>query len=132
MKFKKFLLVPILFIAYVYLWQSVLPSCLSQPVATQSPPSAGSPFEEIPIGESISVTVTRQYLFGMITLPAYFQSVGNIGHVHTYFFWFLLILFVIFVLWEIRIWGRKRYYREGESSGEEGFFGHLEQKLSIR
>ena len=99
---KKFLVIPILIIAYVLIIE-VLVNTSSQvtPSSTQSSTSSGST-AIIGVGESISISVTRAYLFGLIRLPTYTNTLGNIGAYHDGFFTLIFILTAILIIVEIK------------------------------
>jgi len=104
---KKFILIPILIIAYIYFinFTSTMSLPSMQIGTTVSPPGGGG--EAIGVGESVSVTVTRQYLFGLVRLPVYNQF-GNIALYHDIFFYFIIVLTVIFIIQEIKYKKKRR------------------------
>jgi len=98
---KKFLIIPILIVAYIYFVIFILSQVSFLTPKTESatgPPGA----QVIGIGESISVSVTRPYLFGLIRLPIYTSQFGDIGLYHELFFYFIIILTVSFIIQEIK------------------------------
>jgi hypothetical protein len=108
MGYKKFLLIPLLIITYLFLW----PLSLLFIPAQQRPPeiimsdnmSGGGFVERLGIGESVTVQVTRPYLFGLIELPVYING-KNIGIVHDIFFTMLLIIFIMLLIYEFHLKG---------------------------
>jgi len=106
MKFKKFIIIPILIFIYIFFIVDVLvnytPIVYSQP--SQPPFGAG---QIIGVGTSVSVSVIRPYFFGLIRLPVYTGGIGYIGDIHEAFFYFIGILTVIFIVIELIKW-RKR------------------------
>jgi hypothetical protein len=94
---KKFLIIPILIVAYVY-FIIVLSTISFQ----STPTGASGGGEVIGIGESITVSVTRPYFFGLVRLPTYSPYLGYIGLYHDLFFYFIIILTVIFIIQEIK------------------------------
>ena len=88
---KKFLLIPILIFAYVY-FVIVLST-----ITVQSAPASGSGGggEAIGIGQSLTVSVTRPYFFGLVRLPTYSAYLGYIGLYHDLFFYFIIILTIL-------------------------------------
>ena len=99
MKYKKFLLIPILLFLYVFFIVDFLVN-YNPAIITQTPTTMPSGGQEIGIGEAITVEVTRPYFFGLFRLPVYTNSIGYIGHYHQAFFYFIGILVVIFVIME--------------------------------
>lgn len=55
----------------------------------------------IGIGQGIGVSVTRSYLFGLVRLPVYSSSMGDISIFHDIFFYSIAILTGVFILMEI-------------------------------
>lgn len=101
MKFKKFVIIPILILVYVF---SV--KLFSHP---QHPSFSnnffyipkGSLIEKIPIGDAVAVYVTRPYLLGLVRLPVQINEI-KIGWMHNLFFnIFIPTLFLIFVFLEV-------------------------------
>ena len=103
MKYKKFILIPALLFFYLFFIVDMLAgfSPVSTPT-TETVPVGGSGVQPIGVGEGVSVSVTRPYLFGLIRLPVYSSGLGNIGVYHDAFFWFLGLLTVAFVVIEWR------------------------------
>jgi F0F1-type ATP synthase membrane subunit a len=98
---KKFLLIPVLIFVYIFIVNNL--SAIS--IQTENPTSNISNPGGITIigfGESISVSVTRPYLFGLIRLPTYTSTLGNIGIYHDIFFSFIFILTAILIILEIK------------------------------
>ena len=108
---KKLLIVPILIFVYIFLIQ-VLSQMSFQEAPSQSLKGGGS-LEIVNIGQSIGVSVTRPYLFGLTHLPVYTESLGDIGGYHNAFFAFIVILTIALIVLEFRnrkeIKGRKTY-----------------------
>lgn len=97
MRYIKFLLIPSVFIILVFLYVSFinLLSEGSEVVRQGSTASKSVAGEVIGVGQAVSVHVTRAtkpYLFGIVNLPAYAPSIGNLTVMHTIFFWSLYIL----------------------------------------
>ena len=103
---KKFLIIPILVILYIYVIVPFISTISFQPTETKAGASPGA--EVIGLGESISVSVTRSYLFGLIRLPVYTNQFGYIGLYHDIFFYFIIILTVIFIIQEIKYKKKRR------------------------
>ena len=101
---KKFLIIPILIIAYIYFITVI------STISFQSAPNktSGGGGEVIGIGESISVSVTRPYFFGLVRLPTYSSQLGYIGLYHDLFFYFIILLTVIFIIHEIKYKKKRR------------------------
>ena len=111
MKYKKFLLIPALLVAYIYL---VVPLFIESNLiggliagTTTTAPQQTSGVEALGVGETVSVSVTRPYLFGLIELPVYISPVGNIGIYHDMFFAFIMVLAFAFLAIEIINWRKK-------------------------
>jgi len=117
MRYKKFLLIPALVFIYLFFIVDFLvsynPAVLSQTTTTAPSPLPG---QQIGVGESISVTVTRPYFFGLFRLPVYTNHIGYIGGYHQAFFYLIIILTVVFAAteWfvEIDFGGHKNTSRE--------------------
>jgi hypothetical protein len=101
---KKFLIIPALIIAYVYLI-TVLSTITIQ--AAPSGASSGGG-EVIGLGESLTVSVTRPYFFGLVRLPTYSSALGYIGFYHDLFFYFIIVLTVIFIIQEVKYKKKRR------------------------
>lgn len=102
MKYKKFLIIPALLFFYLFFVVDVMLSYSPSTVTSAETVQSSDGVQPIGVGEAISVTVTRPYLFGLITLPVYTSGLGNIGVYHDAFFWFLGLLTVAFVFMEWR------------------------------
>lgn len=106
MKYKKFLLIPVLLFIYIFFVVDLLvnfnPTIYSP---TTTAPSGGG--QEVGVGQSISVLVTRPYFFNLIRLPVY-TDYGYIGHYHQAFFYFIGVLTVLFIIIELRNWKSTR------------------------
>ena len=114
MRYKKFLLIPVLIFIYIFFIVDLLVNYNPTIFSTTTAPSDGG--QPIGIGESISVVVTRPYFFGLIRLPVYTNYIGYIGNYHQAFFYFIGILTVVFIILEFFVeisWG-KGIGREGE------------------
>ena len=114
MKYKKFIIIPVLLVGYVYLVPFLIESGLMvSPMVTLTTapqqPSGGG--QVVGVGEAISVLVTRPYLFGLIRLPIYTNAIGNIAVYHEMFFAFIIILTIAFVAIEIINWRKKPWRR---------------------
>ena len=109
-RFKKFFILVILLVIYIGMWHTFLPSYLAKPTQTETiPRTLTTQGEKISIAESVLIKVSHTY-FGFISLPVYFNSVGNIGYLHDWFFRIVIILFVISIILEIRVYGRRKLY----------------------
>jgi len=98
---KKFLLIPILIFIYIFLID-VLSQMSFQPAPSTPQTTSSGGATVIGVGESVSVSVTRPYLFGLIRLPVYTNSLGNIGIYHDIFFSLIFVLTAVFILLEIK------------------------------
>ncbi|MFH1473842.1 MAG: hypothetical protein ABIE55_03010 [Candidatus Aenigmatarchaeota archaeon] len=101
---KKFLIIPVLIVAYVFfitIFSTV--NFSSVPVG-----GSGGGGEAIGLGESLSVSVTRAYFFGLVRLPTYSSAFGYIGLYHDLFFYFIILLTVIFIIQEIKYKKKRR------------------------
>lgn len=106
MRFKKFIIIPILIIAYVFFINRI--AQYNPPIGTSSSGGVGGGGEQIiGVGASVSVSVTRPYLFGLVRLPIYTSVLGDISGLHSFFFNFIIVLIGIFVLVEIIQWRRR-------------------------
>ena len=111
MRYKKFLLIPILFFLLILGYVSFINS-LSNGTTTireVSNVEKSSGGEVIGVGEAVSVHITRatsSYLFGFVNLPVSIQGLGNLSTLHTIFFWSLytsiIVLTIIFIIIERR------------------------------
>ena len=99
-RFKKFLLIPVLVLVYLSFIESITSGNFF--AGSQGPSGSGGGMVAIGMGHGIGVTVMRQYFFGLITLPVYSASLGNIGGLHTAFFYFVAALTLAFVIMEKR------------------------------
>ena len=114
MKYKKFVLIPVLFFVYIFFVVDFLAS-FNFTTITQGFSTSGGYVQTIGVGEGIGVSVMRPYFFGLITLPVYASSLGNIAGYHETFFWFLGLLTTMFVLVE---WRNTKNKVVGDTSGE--------------
>jgi len=97
---KKFLTIPIL-IAIYFIFINLITS--NNILSGSTPSSSENPQGGLAIGmgQGISVSVTRSYLFGLIRLPIYSSSFGDIGVIHDLFIYFIIALTGILVLMEV-------------------------------
>ncbi len=111
MRYKKFFLIPVIFVVLVLLYTSFIngASIDNEVVRESSQISKSGGGEVVGVGQAISVKVTRatnSYMLGLVTLPAYVPGIGNIATLNTIFFWslytFTAILTSIFVIMERR------------------------------
>ena len=118
MRFKKFIIIPILIIAYIFFINRIVQY---NPSIGSSPSGGVSDTGEqiIGVGASVTVSVTRPYLFGLIRLPTYTGPLGNISSLHSFFFNFIIVLIVIFVLIEIIQWRRKEKWSKMVKTGKK-------------
>lgn len=101
MKYKKFLIIPILIFFYLFFVVDFLVN-YNLVVFPKMITESFGPTEVIGIGETVSVVVTRPYLLGLVRLPVYTNAMGDIGIIHDAFFYFVGILIVVFVVIEWR------------------------------
>lgn len=107
MRFKKFLLIPILLFIYIFFIVDMLVSF--NPTVYSPVTGVAGGGQPIGVGESVSILVTRPYFFKLIRLPVYTNYVGYIGDYHKMFFYFVGALTVVFVIFEFFVeinWGR--------------------------
>lgn len=111
MRYKKFLLIPLVFFLLVLVYVSFINSFSSnsETIRQTSTGEKSVAGEVIGVGQAVSVQITRatkSYLFGLVDLPAYAQGIGDLTTLHTAFFWSLyistIILTTIFVIIERR------------------------------
>ncbi|MFH0929133.1 MAG: hypothetical protein V1818_02125 [Candidatus Aenigmatarchaeota archaeon] len=102
---KKFLLIPVLIIAYVLFinFISQIPASVSQVSQSMS----GGTAQTLGMGDIVSVSVSRTYFFGTVRLPVYSALFGEIGIFHEIFSYFIMILTVIFIIQEVK-YNKKR------------------------
>jgi hypothetical protein len=106
MKYKKFLLIPVLIVVYLFFINFLIQLVsFAPPEAPTSEGQSSGGVLQIGISSGASVSVTRPYLFGLIELPVYVDTLGNISFLHDTFFAFILILTVLFVIIE---WRKRR------------------------
>lgn len=101
----KYLIIPVLIFGYLFFVNSLIqynPSFGSSP---EKSVSAGT--EVIGVGESVTVSVTRPYFFGLIRLPIYNSVIGDISGLHNFFFNFVIFLTVALVIYDIIQWRRR-------------------------
>lgn len=103
MKYKKFLLIPILILVYIFFINFLVQSVIIVPEgASAGGEQSSGGILQIGIGASASVSVTRPYLFGLLELPVYTDTLGDISPLHNAFFIFILVLIIIFIIIEWR------------------------------
>ena len=111
MRYKKFLLIPAIFILLVFLYASFINSLAesAELVRGGTTVSKSGTGEAIGVGQAVSVQVTRAtkpYLFGIVNLPAYAKGIGSLVAMHTIFFWslyaFAILLTTGFIIIERR------------------------------
>lgn len=98
MKYKKFIFIPVLIILYVLFVNEFV----SLPIPSFLPKNytKNEGILEIPIGDTITVYVTRPYLFGLVRLPIQINDL-KLGWMHDIFFnFFIPSIFLIFIFIE--------------------------------
>lgn len=100
----KFLLIPLLFYAYLQFINMLVQGTVTIP--TVGPGVVGGAGVVIGVGETVSISVTRSYFFGLLRLPVYTAGLGSIAYLHEAFFTFLGVLTAVFVFMEI--WALRR------------------------
>jgi len=111
MRFKKFILIPIMIILYVLFIRYTFTEPIPQ-FEQAFKKVYGGLIEEVPIGETVTVTVTRPYLFGLIRLPIQLNGL-MIAWMHSIFFHvFIPLLTVIFIIIEVNNWRKRRKINE--------------------
>jgi hypothetical protein len=103
---KKFLIIPVLIIAYVFFINFI--SQMALPAGPTGQSMGGGTVQTIGVGETISVSVTRPYFFGMVRLPVYSAAFGEIGWMHDIFTYFIIALTVIFIIQETKYKKKER------------------------
>lgn len=126
MRYKKFLLIPVVFIVLVFLYVNFINSFSSstETVSQGSTASKSRTGEVVGIGHAVTVKITRAtkpYLFGLVDLPAHAQGIGSLTELHTIFFWSLYALTAIltstFIIIERRGIEMKSSWSEKGKSG---------------
>lgn len=111
MRFKKFLLIPLAFLLLVFLYSAVINSLSTNATLVKGDYSVSKTErgEVIGVGQAVSVQVSRAkhpYMFGLVSLPAYIDGIGNISTLNTVFFGFsgaiAILLTTVFVIIERR------------------------------
>ena len=112
---KKFLIIPVLIVAYVFFINFITQM---SPVASQSGQTAsGGTLQTIGMGDAISISVMRPYFFGMLMLPVYSAAFGDIGYMHDIFTYFIIVLTVIFIIQEVKYNKKKRGVKMAKKTG---------------
>ncbi|MBS3054972.1 MAG: hypothetical protein J4452_00570 [Candidatus Aenigmarchaeota archaeon] len=110
MGLKKFLAIPALIILYIYGVNYFISSGFAALslglLQNQENASSEGNVVNVSLGESAFVQVTRPYFFGLITLPVFMSTVGDISMYHNIFFAFIGFITVLFVLME---WRERRW-----------------------
>jgi hypothetical protein len=96
MRYKKFLLIPILIFIYVNVAVDIIANLNPVEIYTTTWITSGG-LQPVGVGDAVGIMVTRPYLFGLIRLPVMTSFLGNIGWLHNAFFLFLGALTLIFV-----------------------------------
>jgi len=104
MRYKKFLLIPILIALYIF-FINILVSVSFAPSGELGGEQPSGGMLNIGVSAGASVSVVRPYFFGLLELPVYTSVLGDISFLHNAFFAFISILTLIFVIIE---WRKKR------------------------
>jgi hypothetical protein len=97
---KRFLAIPVLILAYIFLIDVLSQMDFSDINSNEMIESGG--MARVGFGQSISVYVTRPYLFGLIRLPVYSENMGYIGDYHDAFFMFIFVLTIALIVTEFK------------------------------
>lgn len=113
MRFKKILIVPLLFFVYIWLINGMANPNISSTVSPSGEGGASGAAVSAGIGTTVTVQVTRAtspYLFGLVNLPNYIDGIGFVKTLHTMFFYFLGILTIIFIIieWRNKKWQKRK------------------------
>lgn len=100
LKFGKYLLIPILLLLYINFLDVLLATASTLPAEQGQGGGAGG-IQVIGIGFTATVSVTRQYLFGLVRLPVYVGDLGDISGIHNIFFAILGLMTVGFLVWDL-------------------------------
>ncbi len=98
---EKILAIPAVVIIYLFLIDAVSSNNFF-------PSSAGEASDmgnalQIGIGQSVGVSVTREYFGGLLRLPIYSGAIGDIGIYHNLFFnYFIYIFAAAMIFWALR------------------------------
>jgi hypothetical protein len=120
---KKFLLIPILIVAYVLFVNYI--TKIGLPAGPAGQTMSGGTVQTIGIGDSIAVSVTRPYFFGMIRLPVYSAAFGDIGYMHDIFTYFIIVLTAIFIIQEVKYNKKRRGVKMAKKTGNFDLKGLL-------
>jgi hypothetical protein len=97
---KRLLIPPILIILYIFTINFLLESnVISSSLGGALVPGYG---EVLGFGQSISVSVKRPYLFGLIYLPVYIEGLGDVSIYHDVFFIFVFVLAISLIILEFK------------------------------
>ena len=107
MRLLKYLLIPVFIVGYLFFINSL----------AAYNPSFGSPVEKtnapgteiIGVSDTVTVSVTRPYVFGLIRLPVYNSGFGDVSIFHNIFFNFIFILLAAFIIIDIVQWRRRKW-----------------------
>jgi hypothetical protein len=98
---KKFLLIPLFIVVYLYFLSTVTGSSIvSGDFASLIGGQGNSVI--IGVGDGVGVSVTRPYFFGLVTLPVYSPYFGDISGFNNAFFVFIILLTAFLIYWEWR------------------------------
>ncbi len=103
---KRFLAIPILIFLYMVFVDNLVSSNISAGSAGEAGGQEGGTVN-VGVGHSVAVSVTRPYIFGLIRLPVYSSTLGDIGIYHEIFFYSLIGLTVFLILMDRLPIGRK-------------------------
>jgi hypothetical protein len=117
MKYKKFLLIPLLLAFYLTFGLNLLMS-FNYGVGTDAVMDKYTAGQQIGVGDKVVVSVTRQYLLGLVRLPVYNSSMGDISRIHETFFTLLGGLAIVFVYLE---YSGLQIRWKGNSAGQAEF-----------
>ncbi len=95
---KKFLLIPLFFFLYLLFVDAMVSSNIV--VGGQSAGADVPGGVAIGVGDAVGVSVMRPYLFGLLMLPVYSASFGDISGLHTIFFYLMAGMTGVFIAME--------------------------------
>jgi len=97
---KRLLIIPVLIILYIFFIDFITQNSLIGG-ATQALGGGGAG-EVVGLGQAVTVSVQRPYLFGLFYLPTYSNDFGYIGGWHDAFFAFVIVLTISLLLLEFK------------------------------
>jgi hypothetical protein len=101
MGLQRLLIIPLMIILYIF-FIGIIDQLTYEDGLQILTVAGGGAGENVGFGQSVSISVTRPYLFGLFRLPTYSAAFGYIGGWHDAYFTLVIIVSIALLLLEFK------------------------------